>query len=276
MKFTEDVRRQLIRSYLLIFYALAFWKWVDGGWLYQYEPFAFQTRIDGLTWLFMQTRLHQYFIEHPGGYLFLDLLFYAMPGLYYLVYVKSRRLIPIAGFLMLLVNWLYVQLYTLYPTNSIEGHIAWLLMPLLFMMGNLNSFWLVMRGLRYYFMFFFASAGIWKIYSGGVFFKDQMSNLLMYQHKNLLVSSPDHWSSRFLYTLIRNPSLSYLLYLFATLTELSFLVGFFTRKFDRVLILIFLVFLFFDQFIMKIGYFEVLPLLLPVYYSRYSDEPEPA
>ena len=156
MMFTEKIRSHLIRSYLLIFYLLAIWKWLDRTWLYQYQPFVFRTRMDGFTWLFMQGRLHQYFIQHPFGFLLLDLLFYSIPGLYYYFYSKSIKFIPVAGFMMLLVNWIYVQLYTLYPTNSIEGSIAWLLMPMLFMMANLRSFWLFMRGLRYFFLFFFS------------------------------------------------------------------------------------------------------------------------
>ena len=47
-----SVRQKVTNAYLVIFYALAIWKWSDGGWLFQYEPFVFQTRMDGTTWLF--------------------------------------------------------------------------------------------------------------------------------------------------------------------------------------------------------------------------------
>ena len=169
MIFTEQIRARIIRAYVVLFYALAAYKWLTGMWLYQHDPFIFRTRFDGITWLFMQTRLHQILLHQQGGFLLMDILFYAMPLMYYKVYKNAPRYMMFAGFIMLLVNWFYVQLYTLYPTNSMEGHVGWLLFPFLLMMKDLRSFYFVFHGLRYFFLFFFVSAGLWKIYEGGVF-----------------------------------------------------------------------------------------------------------
>lgn len=267
---TEQTRGKFIRIYVVLFYILALLKWLQGGWLYQYDPFIFHGRFDGVTWVFMQTRLHQYLISHPGGFLIMDLLFYSMPLLYGWVYERRRPWIVAAGVLMLLVNWTYVQVYTLFPTDSIEGHIAWLLMPMLFMSRGLKTFGLMMEGLRYFFLFFFFSAGLWKIREGGVFNLEQMSNILLLQHKEVLVSSGDGWYSRFIYWLAGHRAVSYGLYVAGTLAELVFGLGFFTRRFDKWLILIFLAFLVMDALVMKIGYYDVLPLLLPLVFSRHQ------
>jgi len=93
---------------------------------------------------------------------------------------------------------------------------------------------------------------------------------LLYQHKEQLVSSPEHWYTDFIYWLVRNPVISYILFLLSTLMELGFLAGFFTKKFDRWLIRFFLLFIVADLLVMKINYFEVLPFLLILYYSRYE------
>lgn len=70
-----STRRKVGQAYLLIFYALGIWKWLDGGWLYQYDPFVFQTRMDGTSWLFMRSGFHQWLISHPGIYIWADLFF---------------------------------------------------------------------------------------------------------------------------------------------------------------------------------------------------------
>jgi hypothetical protein len=243
---------------------------MTGMWLYQHDPFVFQTRFDGITWLFMQTRIHQFLLDQEGGFLLMDIMFYSMPVLYYKVYKHIQKYLVLAGFIMLAVNWFYVQIYTLYPTNSIEGHVGWLLFPFLFMMKDVRSFYYVFHGIRYFFLYFFVSAAFWKIYEGGLFNLGQMSHLLLYQHKEQLVSSPDHWYTGMIYWLVNNPSLSYLLYLLSTLMELVFIIGFFTRRFDRGLIRLFLIFILADIIVMKINYFEVLPFLLALYYSRYE------
>ena len=270
MIFTEQIRSRIIRAYVILFYVLAAYKWITGMWLYQHDPFVFQTRFDGITWLFMQTRIHQYLLHQEGGFLVMDILFYSMPVIYSKVYKNAPKYLTLAGFIMLVVNWFYVQIYTLYPTNSIEGHVGWLLFPVLLMMKDLRSFYFVFQGLRYFFLYFFASAGFWKIYEGGLFVGGQMSNLLLFQHKDQLVSSPDHWFTHFIYWLVRNPVISYLLFLLSTLMELSFITGFFTRRYDRWLIRLFLVFVAADIIIMKINYFEVLPFLITLYYSKYE------
>ena len=270
MMFTEQTRGKIIRAYVVLFYVLALFKWSTGMWLYQHDPFIFRTRFDGVTWLFMQTGLHQFLLQQKGGYMLMDIFFYSMPLLYYRVYRKIPRYMTAAGFVMLVVNWFYVQIYTLYPTNSLEGHVAWLLMPLLFMMKDLKSFYYVLQGLRYFFLYFFASAGLWKIYEGGLFNLSEMSNLLLFQHKEQLVSSPGHWFTEFIYWLVKHPAFSYALYVLATMAELVFIAGFFTKRWDRWLVTVFLAFVAADLLVMKINYFEVLPFLIPMYYAKYA------
>src|SRR5207244_1109367 len=140
------------------------------------------------------------------------------------------------------INWCYVQCYTLYPSNSIEGHIAWLFFPILFIPADKKTFSLLFEGLRYFFLFFFASAGLWKLAQGGFFSLSEMTGILLYQHAQLLSNSPGYWQSELILYLIQHPKLSYLLYLSTTILELSFLIGFFTKKFDRLLTIFFGIF----------------------------------
>ncbi len=241
------------------------YKYFNGMLLYQIQPSFFYNRQDAVTWVFMQTGLHQWLLNNTAGCMLFDVLFYSAPALYFFHYRYKPYTAYISAIWMLLINWAYVQCYTLYPSNSIEGHTAWLLFPLVFMAKKEETFEVLFEGLRYFFLFFFASAALWKIRQGGVFNHLEMSGVLLYQHKQLLTSSPNYWQSKLIMWLVRNPWPAYLLYISTTLIELFFAVGFFTKKLDRLLVGLFILFLIMDHLVMRIPYYEVLPLLLTLW-----------
>ena len=228
--------------------------------------FLFYNRMDVFSWVFMQTHLHQWLLNNRPGQILFDILFYAMPLVYYSVLKTMRKAsLPIC-ILMLLINWCYIECYTLYPTNSIEGYTVWLLFPIIFLCDNDKTFKLLFDGLRYFLLFFFFSSGVWKIIQGGLFNKLQMSGVLLFQHKEMLVNSPAYWQSELIIYLISHQVLSYILYILSALTELIFIIGFFTKKYDILLATMFVLFLVMDYFIMRIPYFETLPFLLTFLY----------
>lgn len=250
---------------------LALFQWLNGMWMYQMQPHFFNLRNDATSWLFMQTKFHLWLIDNKIGWILMDTLFYSMPLLYYFFYNIKIKKASIIGVLMLIINWAYVQSYVLFPTNSIEWHIAWLFTPFLFIAKSNKTFYFLMHGIRYYFLFFFVSAGMWKIYHGAIFNLQEMSAILLNQHKEYLVSDPNATYTYFIYWLVNNQSVSYLLYIVATVLELVFIVGFFTKKYDRYLLMAFVAFLLMDLFIMRIPYFEVLPVILPLLFSRFAE-----
>lgn len=272
--FSFHKRVQFTKLFIIIFYVLAVYKWLNGMWLYQMQPQFFNTRFDFVTWLFMQTGIHQWLLGNRTGWVLFDAAFYTTPLIYRIVFRRSITwAVPVAG-LMLLINWIYVQCYTLYPTNSIEGYLVSLLFPFLLMSVRLKTFYFLMHGLRYLFLFFFASAALWKFYQGGIFNTQQMSGILLMQHKEFLVSFPDSWYSGMIYWIVRHPLVGYSLYQAATVLEFSFMVGFFTKKYDRLLVLLFALFLITDYFFMRIPYFEIVPLCLPLLFSKYGEPDE--
>lgn len=255
----------------MLFYALMMYKWLNGLFLYQLQPSFFYLRKDGFTWLFMQTGIHKWLLDNKTGWIIFDIFFYSMPALYLISYFYKKNLSLFAALLMLIVNWVYVQCYTLYPSNSIEGHVAWLLFPLAFVAKDEKTFILLFKGLRYFFLFVIASAGIWKIAQGGLFNVEQMSGILLLQHGQLLTNSPQYWQSNFIRYLAANPLLSYFLYLITALMELIFFTGFFTKKYDFILLLFLVIFLIANYFVMRIAYFEISPFLLTLLFK--TDQP---
>lgn len=268
----HSLKYKIIQYYCIIFYILMIYKFFNGLFLFQLQPSFFYLREDILTWLFMQTGLHIGLLNNSFGCLLFDFLFYSAPLIFFVHYKFNPKGSSFAAVIMLIINWCYVQCYTLYPSNSIEGHVAWLLFPIIFIPNNPKTFTLLFDALRYFFLFFFASAGLWKFYRGGIFNVSQMSGILLYQHKEMLINSPDFWQTKMILWLIAHQALSYLLYALLTLIELVFIIGFFTKRFDKFLIALFILFLIADYFIMRIAYFEVTPLLLTLYFSSSKNK----
>lgn len=273
MQIGKPHREEFTFSFLAIFYFLAIYKFANHLWLFQQEPFFFVNRFDFVSWVFMQSDLHKWPLESTPRLLLFDICFYAFPLVWYIVYRLNEKRATTFAFAWLIVNWVYVQCYTLYPINSIESHLAWLLMPLLFATTTTRQFYFVMHALRYFLLFFFVSAGVWKIRQAGVFYPQELTGILLMQHAAHLVSAPHHWQSAFIYFLIRHHGIGYALYIAATVLELSFITGFFTRRYDWFLIAGFVLFLLMDMLVMRIPYFEILPLTLPLVFSKY-DEPK--
>lgn len=151
--FDEQERKKFTLWFVLIFYALAVYKLLNGLWLFQNTPFVFRATFDGAAWVFMLSGLHLFLLQQPLACLVLDVLFYSAPLLYWFAATTARGKL-MAGTWMLMINWIYVLSYSLFPINSIEGHIAWLLMPLVLMTPSIGTFYHMMHGLRYFFFFF--------------------------------------------------------------------------------------------------------------------------
>ena len=270
MQITAIHKERFTLSFMGLFYILALYKLWNQLWLFQQDPYFFIIRSDFTTWIFMQTGIHKWPLANLYRLLAFDILFYVMPLIWLVLNRFTKDAATVGALAWLIINWVYIQCYTLYPINSIESYLAWLLMPLLFLTRNTRQFYFVMHGLRYFLLFFFVSAGFWKIRQGGFFYPQELSGILLTQHATYLVSSSGGWQSKFIYYLIRHPWLGYTLYIGATITELLFVVGFFTRKYDRILIAGFILFLIMDLLVMRIPYFEILPLALPLLYSKYE------
>ena len=261
----QSFKHIVINYYCILFYALAIFKWCNNMLLYQQQPLFFYDTFDMFTWLFMQTGIHQWLLLTKHFLLF-DLLYYTAPLPLLMCSYLKPKLSWLAAVYLLTANWVYLQCYFLYPISSYTIFVVWLVFPVIFIARKEELFSLLFSGVRYFFLYFFLSAGVWKLVNSGVFNTAQLSAILLEQHKEMLTNSPGYRLSHFYQWLINHQTLSYILYLVVTAMELSFLIGFFTKRFDVFLIVIYFIFLFADYFVMRIPYYETLPFLLTLYF----------
>lgn len=175
-----------------------------------------------------------------------------------------------AALISVIVNFLYTLLLSSLSALSIEGLVCWFLLPIIFVFKTERVFYYGLNAMRYIFLIIFFSAGLWKIRAGGIFNIEQMSAILLLQHSSYITADPGNWFSKFIIYLVNNTWLSYAIYLMATLAEIAFIIGFFTKKFDKLLIVLLTLFVVFDLFLMRINYFSWLSFLACLWYAKYD------
>lgn len=119
-----------------------------------------------------------------------------------------------------------------------------------------QRFALVFAGIRYYVLWMMVSAAVWKIYRGSWCVPHQMAEILLDQHLRYLLLYPDAVFSQFVRWLVAHPALANLLWYLGWLIEGSFIIGFFTRRWDRWLGMLFLSFFAADYALMGINFWE--------------------
>src|SRR6478736_2673871 len=115
----KDLQYKAGVYYIIIFYTLFFYKVYNGLLLCQMQPLFLFVRDDIFSYFFIQTQLPQWLLLHPQYNIAFDAAFYLVPLLFLYTVIWQRQALPITAFIMLLINWIYIQCYTLYPTNSI-------------------------------------------------------------------------------------------------------------------------------------------------------------
>lgn len=183
-----------------------------------------------------------------------DALLFFLP----VVYLISRRQVFVWAFS--LVSVIYFLLF-----NSITGHhyhglVGLLVITIPFFTKNENRFNLLWDGARYYLLYIFASAALWKIFRGSAFNPEQLVNILKAQRLDLLLQQPDSIRAGIARYLITHPTTAHGVLLVNVLLQLTFAVGFFTKRFDDVLLGLCILFVAANYFVMGIVSSELLIL----------------
>src|SRR6476661_2205025 len=185
-----------------------------------WQPVFHFNRLDVTGNLLMLSGLQQKLAGSQGYRLAFDLVYLLMPCLLTLAVFRYKKAMPIVALLTSLFGIVYNYYYSIMTFISIEVLIAWMFVPLIFCVRSAEGFYFSTGCIRVLFSIFFLSAGLWKIRAGGIFNPDQMSAILLNQHAYILVND-NNWFCRLVRFLIEHRTLSYLLYLAATVAELA-------------------------------------------------------
>ena len=216
----------------------------------------------------MLSNIQHWLLKEQWLRLCFDLLYLVLPVLLTILFIKKSRGSRLVAYFTCVFVIIYAVFFSSFTYISIEGYISWILFPVILSCITIQGFYYNLHAVRIIFILMFVSSAILKINSGGVFNSDQMAGILITQHNIYLVSNADDSFTKFIYFLVQHKALSQCLYVLATIAELSFVMGLFTCKFDRLLIIVFCSFLVFDYLIMQINYFTWFVFMGCFYFSR--------
>ncbi|MBS1606870.1 MAG: hypothetical protein JST42_29715 [Bacteroidetes bacterium] len=257
MNYTRD-KRTLLTVYFLFYYGVFLFFFIDHRLLFQYRPIFFNYNRDLSELALIVTGLPKWMIRHPASFKVADLLALISPLAVMVVIVRNAPFRLMAAVFFTVVSGGYFLLSDIFWQVHLEPFILYSLLSFLFWTGSERRFYSLLRACRLYFLYIFFSAAVWKIARGAVFSASEMSRILLLHHSDLLSGTCDSLQCRLFVCLIDHPALSWWIYALGVAVELSFFVGFLTRRWDRLLLGLAFLFVVADLLVMRIPYWTVL------------------
>lgn len=251
--------RKAILAYYFFFYFILFLFFSFNNMLLsQYQPIFFNYNRDLSELFIIATGLPRWMIAHPWSFKIADTLIFTLPVLIIFCSLYAKRWLIYTGICFTFFLILYFLLGNVFLQYHLEPYVSYVLLSLLFITRDESKFYGILSLGRYYFLYIFFSAAIWKIARGSIFNPHEMSAILLTQHNDIVTGPCNTFNCRIYQYLIDHPLVSYLLFLSGTLLELFFVIGFFTKKFDRLLLVLAILFLAVDHLLMRIPYWAIM------------------
>lgn len=156
-------------------------------------------------------------------------------------------------------NWIFTISYFIYffVFNTYLAHhyhsVGVLFISLMFFSKkNALSFSRVFEFVRYYFFFMLCSAFLWKLVRGNLWNIDHFSDILKVQHIHFFQAKASSWKADLILYLINHEFMAFILWIGLMLLQATFFVGFFTKKYDSLLLAFYAVFLIGSWLLMNI------------------------
>ncbi len=127
---------------------------------------------------------------------------------------------------------LYFITFTTWSNHHYRPILGLLLAGVPFMFRDPDRFNFTFRALRYYTLFIYTSAGLYKVFRGSWLNPEQMTGIIEGTQLELFLAAPDGWHAQFFTWLLEHQTVSWLLFTLATVLEVVFIVGYFTRRYD--------------------------------------------
>ena len=211
------------------------------------QPVIIDPGIDNTYWLFHWLGIPHRVTHSQLWSAVLDICLFFVPVAASVI--SRRRVYAVVFSVLVLIYQVTISTYSTHHYHALVG-VLFLSIPFWFRPGT--RFALTWESVRYYFFFIFASASLWKLFRGSAFDPHQMSGILMAQHAQYIYDYPDTIFSHIYSYLISHYQVSFSILITVVLIQLSFIGGFFTRKYDRIYLILLVAFVILNYFIMHI------------------------
>jgi len=234
-------------------------KYFQNTWLHNFVHVPFYAvGTDFSYWILILTGIPQFILSSFNWAISFDIL---MTILVVWNLVRPKRLT--------ITVWLLLYFIWVMTTNAANGshfhsYNGFVIMGICMCFYHSSYFSIAWEMTRYYIMYLFASAALWKIFRG-VSFDFNHLNSLMFQ-MNIWHAQEDPWYAWIFNLYTTHEWLSYFSMFAVIVLQLAFIVGFLTKKYDKWLLFLFIFFCVVDFIVFRHFFFELLVLTLSLLY----------
>jgi len=176
-----------------------------------------------------------------------------------------------ACFLTWITYFIYTIIYNTFTLHHSHPMAGVIIITIPFLFKRLKDFNLLWEGVRYYALWVYASAFIWKLFRGTFFHWEHGEAVFKSIHTTYLVNNPDAYLASTIEWFIIHPNLAHSFLIAGFLLQGSFLIGFFTRKLDWLWFVLPFIFHFTTYFFIEVVFIELLILNLAfVPWEKYN------
>lgn len=226
--FTDRQRGTLARIVFGWVLLALLWRWNSFGMLSQLEaPVLGNVHKDLTFWLFELAGIPALLTGTQALALGFDLALTLT--VVFAILLPQRTLFPRIYCVLILC---YFITHTTYANHHYRPIIGLLVAGIPFAFRSLDRMSWLFDALRYYVLFVYASAGLYKVFRGSWSNRDQMTGIIEGTQLDLFLAHPDGWHAQLFTWLLQHEWAGWALFILATVLELVFLIGFVTRRYD--------------------------------------------
>lgn len=217
--------------------------------------------VDNTFWFALATGIPEMLIQNPTLGLVFDMIVFGLAGI---GFIRKDKVA---------ITWIFLVLF-FFHTMTVEAYsgshskTAVCIFITLLPFGFRGDMWVrLWEFARYYALFVMVNSAFAKVYFKGLFEPNQMTNILAHQHIDIRVMAPDSWHTKLIEFLLAHPAFTNTLYIAGFIAQLVFIVGFFTKKWDKLLTVLFIIFVIYTVFLMRITNVDLSYMILPLWFS---------
>jgi hypothetical protein len=239
------------------------------------QPVFIYPGSDNSFWALHITGIPQFILRHHWAALLFDIA--VTVSCLVCIAVPQQRFFT---YITVIGTWLFYFCYSS-AAGKQYAQVGFILAPVALLVQGQKRFELTWQAFRYWVCFLYVSAGVYKIYYGGFAYPLNMQQVLKNMNAEWLLFNKDGLQAKSIYWLINHPGAAQWFYRATTLVDLSLLIGFFTRRFDRWLLAALLLFHVGNFFLLHISFFEQSLIFAPFlpwqrmadyFHTTYSNE----
>jgi hypothetical protein len=234
------------------------------------QPVLFDSEFDYVYWLYQFSRFPTFIVQSKLGAYVFDLVLFLSSAYCFFTQARNRLSVIVCA-----CSWfLYGLSYNAFVYHHSYAIVGMMLLPFAFFVRDQKNFLLVWEAARYFCLYIYVDAFFFKTVIGRDFFYfPSGAEFIKTNQSAYMLQNPETHLTAFYAFLLSHPGLSYTGFVIMVLLQGSMAIGFFTKKLDRYLFFVPILFHLINYLIIDVFFFELLVLnitLIPLKKEKSS------